>query len=455
MAARASSAKAPGRSEPRRRAASARNRTPSAAPPSAVTAATAAAGSGRSPSRVAIPAAAMAASAMRGTRPPAPSLLGVDGSLSAVSSPAAARGVTTWPGREPARDAMTPRSSGREVSARAVIPAELREPLAAPSAAARARVPLVDGGHRQRLTRRMTDHAPGRNTEGMMRDLLYLSENKMRALIPQLPGQLRRRLGFEAGLNVGVASARASLPGEPQPSSIALLDAVVEMIEQEKGSRWRTDPDLRAGDWVQFEEEFRYGDAATKGESLSGLVYFAATDGEAPFVLCGSSVHVLDRWQPGDGPSRRVGHFYMDALLDYARALAGLPDEAAVTEFTPPLTRGQPAVCPRFPDPCRDPAGSRLGDRAGAAQRPRPGPRRGTRPGRRAAALRARYAAVRPVRRARLAQVLPRPIRSLWRSIGLTPPWPISGQVDHRRFLRRIDDDVPDPGPSPPKYELQ
>lgn len=30
----------------------------------------------------------------------------------------------------------------------------------------------------------------------------------------------------------------------------------------------------------------------------------------------------------------------MDALIDYARALAGLPDEAAVTEFTPPLTRG-------------------------------------------------------------------------------------------------------------------
>jgi hypothetical protein len=174
----------------------------------------------------------------------------------------------------------------------------------------------------------------------MMRDLLYLSENKMRALVPQLPGQLRRRLGFEAGLNVGVASARASLPGEPQPSSIALLDAVVEMIEQEKGSRWRADPDLRAGDWVQFEDEFLYGDAANAGEALSGLVYFAATDGEAPFVLCGSSVHVLDRWQAEDEPGRRVGRFYMDALLDYARALAGLPDEAAVTEFTPPRTRG-------------------------------------------------------------------------------------------------------------------
>lgn len=172
----------------------------------------------------------------------------------------------------------------------------------------------------------------------MMRDLLYLSENKMRALIPQLPGQIRRRLGFEAGLNVGVASARASLPGEPQPSSIALLDAVVEMIEQEKGSRWRTDPDLRTGDWIQFEEEFLYGDAATAGRALSGLVYFAARSREAPFVLCGSSVHVLDRWQSGKDPGERVGYFYMDAILDYAEELARLPDEAAITEIIPPDT---------------------------------------------------------------------------------------------------------------------
>ncbi len=183
-----------------------------------------------------------------------------------------------------------------------------------------------------------------------MRDLLYLSENKMRALVPQLPGQLRRRLGFEAGLNAGVASAKVTLPSESQPSSIALLDSVVEMIEREKGSRWRTDSGLRAGDWIQFEEDFRYGDAATADyhrdllrrhdqaadHALSGLVYFAATDAGAPFVLCGSSVHVLDRWQSGDSPEKQVGHFYMDALIAYARQLGELPDEAATTEFAPP-----------------------------------------------------------------------------------------------------------------------
>lgn len=181
-----------------------------------------------------------------------------------------------------------------------------------------------------------------------MHDLLYLSENKMRALVPQLPGQLRRRLGFEAGLNVGVASAKASLPGESsQPSSVALLDAVVEMIEQAKGGRERTDSDLRAGDWIHLKEEFRYGDAATAayvprgqtvGHALSGLVYFAATAG-APLVLLGSSVHVLDRWQPGNSTYGGVGASYLDAVIAYARQLAQLPDEAAITEFTPPPQR--------------------------------------------------------------------------------------------------------------------
>jgi hypothetical protein len=180
------------------------------------------------------------------------------------------------------------------------------------------------------------------NAGGVMRDLLYLSENKMRALIPQLPGQARRRLGFEAGFNAGVVAAKASLPGESQPSPVALLDAVVDMIEREKGSRWRTDSELSAGDWIQFEEEFRYGSAETDSylgahdeaarRALAGLVYFAATDAEVPFVLCGSSVHVLERWQPADSGENRVGRFYLAAVLAYARRLAELPDEAAITD---------------------------------------------------------------------------------------------------------------------------
>ncbi|MDP9607906.1 SAVMC3_10250 family protein [Streptomyces hygroscopicus] len=177
-----------------------------------------------------------------------------------------------------------------------------------------------------------------------MRDLLYLSENKMRALVPQLSGRLRRRLGLEAGFNAGVASVKATLPSDAQPSSAALLDAVVNMIERARGFRSRTDGDLQPGDWIRFEEAFHYGDAPGRvrdEDTAAGLVYFAAKDGP-PFVLLGSGVHVLDRWQSEEarGPGRP---FYMDAIRAYARRLAELPDEAATGEFEP-LPRPRRAV---------------------------------------------------------------------------------------------------------------
>ncbi len=172
-----------------------------------------------------------------------------------------------------------------------------------------------------------------------MRDLLYLSETKMRALAPQLPQRIRQRLGLEAGLNLGMVSIRTTLPAESAGSSLVLLDAVVAMIEQEQGSRWRTD-EVRAGDWIQFEEDFHYGSgwpgrAGVDVDVMAGLVYFAAS-APPPLVLCGSAAHVVDRRQPGDPPSRQVGVFYMDAVRAYAREVAGLPDEAAAGTLPSP-----------------------------------------------------------------------------------------------------------------------
>jgi hypothetical protein len=46
-----------------------------------------------------------------------------------------------------------------------------------------------------------------------MRDLLYLSENKMRVLSPQVPRQIWKKAGFEAGVNVGLASFKTTLAG--------------------------------------------------------------------------------------------------------------------------------------------------------------------------------------------------------------------------------------------------
>jgi Family of unknown function (DUF7019) len=174
-----------------------------------------------------------------------------------------------------------------------------------------------------------------------MRDLLYVSETKMRALVPQLPGQVRKRLGLEAGLNAGLVSVRATLHPDEQSSLIAALDQVIEMIEVERLPRWRTDPRLRAGDWIQFAEGFRFGPAPMAHGVLPAhdLVYFVASDSEVPFVLCGSRVHLLDRHQaPETGAADTWTGFYTTALLDYAQRLAALPDEAAVAD--PPRLAG-------------------------------------------------------------------------------------------------------------------
>jgi hypothetical protein len=173
-----------------------------------------------------------------------------------------------------------------------------------------------------------------------MRDLLYLSETKMRALVPQLPGGLRKRLGLEAGVNAGVISLRATLAPDQQPALIAALDQVIEMLEAERQPRWRTDPQLRAGDWIQFCEDFHFGEAPKARYTMPAddLVYFVASDDPAPFVLCGSRAHLLDKRQVPDVNRDAGVGFYTAALIDYTRRLAALPDEAAVAD--PPRLAG-------------------------------------------------------------------------------------------------------------------
>ncbi|GAU70647.1 hypothetical protein SSP35_21_00420 [Streptomyces sp. NBRC 110611] len=181
-----------------------------------------------------------------------------------------------------------------------------------------------------------------RHRAGAMRDLLYLSESKLAALAPQLPDRIRKRLGAEAGLNAGLISMKATLAaGEnQQPSPVGALDAVVNLIEGKYGRRLRTDDDIRAGDWIRFEEEFRYGDAwpGVRGRhsTIEGLVYFASADAPA-FVLVGSAAHVLDRRPPEEPPGRQVGRYYVEGLRMYARRLRDLPDEAAGGGTTPPI----------------------------------------------------------------------------------------------------------------------
>jgi hypothetical protein len=151
------------------------------------------------------------------------------------------------------------------------------------------------------------------------RDLLYLSEPKMQALMHRLPDRTLRHLTVESGFDAGA------------------LAAVIDLIEKQWGIRRRTDSGLRAGDWISFAEDFRYAPAYPGPRSpgdendaaVPGLAYVSAQD-RPPFVMVASARCFLDRRPPGDdGPATSAGYFYMEALRLYASRVFSLQDEAA------------------------------------------------------------------------------------------------------------------------------
>ncbi|MEU1193057.1 SAVMC3_10250 family protein [Streptomyces sp. NPDC005859] len=172
-------------------------------------------------------------------------------------------------------------------------------------------------------------------SKNAMRDLLYVSESKMRVLAPQLPDRVRNRLGIEAGINTGIVAVKGTLASRDgnTPSSIEALDAVVEMIERSHGERSHTDADLRPGDWIKLNETFEYGQADDHQEEFTGpdcLVYFAATT-LPPLVLLTSAKHILEVQQENSAPEQRrsPGPFYLDLFRDQYRALLETPGEGA------------------------------------------------------------------------------------------------------------------------------
>ncbi|MBC2906743.1 SAVMC3_10250 family protein [Streptomyces cupreus] len=176
-----------------------------------------------------------------------------------------------------------------------------------------------------------------------MRDLLYLSDSKMRTLIPQLPDRVRKRLAVEAGVNAGVVSVKATLAndgGSREVSSFEALGAVIDMIEEKYGERSRNDADLRVGDWIRLDEVFLYGRASTSCYPTAeryDLVYFAAEE-LPPVVLLASGYHILDLRQAELSPQQGndPGLFYMEALHEEFRHLRELPGGGAVGALPDP-----------------------------------------------------------------------------------------------------------------------
>ena len=109
------------------------------------------------------------------------------------------------------------------------------------------------------------------------------------------------------------------------------------MIEVERSPRWRTDPKLQVGHWIQFEEEFWYGEAAPSYSGPSSdVVHFGAINHQDNmFLLCGSQVHVLDKRQRPTVDRRPRRSFYTSEVGVNVFELGRFCDEQPVTE--PPV----------------------------------------------------------------------------------------------------------------------
>ena len=122
-----------------------------------------------------------------------------------------------------------------------------------------------------------------------MRELLYLSEDKLRAFQPERGRRFRvREIGVPGVGQVGV-----------DPPADAHLDAVVEHLSGI--ARWYAEDGLVAGDWVQFETALGY-------TVFEPLLLFAEPPGDRRLVLHGSPHHLFGGGTAPEGPATGLSH---------------------------------------------------------------------------------------------------------------------------------------------------
>ncbi|NIH86517.1 SAVMC3_10250 family protein [Amycolatopsis granulosa] len=214
-----------------------------------------------------------------------------------------------------------------------------------------------------------------------MRELIYVSEAKLRQLVPDLPRRPRGLRDVEAQVTTPVGGIKVGKPArETEPG---LAGAVAALEASPRAPRWFAEPGVRPGEWVHFEAPMAYGE-------VGGAVVFLDVDeagaeyptgGRLRLLLHGSRHHLVgslpaerdmdDRWHhsmwvrftqvllkltdPGQagnaGDERFLGRVVtaMDRLADrlqpefaaawvagYARITAVLPeDERTILVATP------------------------------------------------------------------------------------------------------------------------
>ncbi|MHB6910216.1 SAVMC3_10250 family protein [Streptomyces sp. CB02959] len=128
-----------------------------------------------------------------------------------------------------------------------------------------------------------------------MREFIYLSDAKLRQFIPK-PRRLRRAGALRLSTPVGGIDLDAPAT-DADSSRQRQLAQVVEYLEE--AARWFTEPDLRAGQWIQFEAPLRY--ITLKGDYRDMVLFVDSAPGEDPeyesaacrLIMHGSARHLL------------------------------------------------------------------------------------------------------------------------------------------------------------------
>jgi hypothetical protein len=147
-----------------------------------------------------------------------------------------------------------------------------------------------------------------------MRELVYLSDRKLAAFLPD-PPPWWRRLGQRATFEIATPVATVGIGAQPAPTADAarLSRFSATVAEIERTARWFAEPGLEIGQWVQFEARMAWTVAsfgfeieldylAGAGEPAggprrggTGIAMFVDVEEDDPrLVLHGSPQHLME-----------------------------------------------------------------------------------------------------------------------------------------------------------------
>jgi uncharacterized protein DUF7019 len=113
---------------------------------------------------------------------------------------------------------------------------------------------------------------------GSVRELVYLSEAKLKQFVAGRPGRLRGRAQVEGELKVpGIGALRASsMAPDKNVGVVAELEKVTSALEKsDRAATWFADNDVQPGQWVHFDLPLCYTTIADRG---ARVVVFLGSD---------------------------------------------------------------------------------------------------------------------------------------------------------------------------------